>query len=175
MKHTTSAADPKAFKKLQDLVRDIDIAMVTTVTPDGTLHSRPMVTRAIDDHGVIWFFTADDSGKARDLALERGVNASYADPKNQRFVSVTGNASIVHDAKKAAQLWHAGLAPYFPRGLEDPHLALLCVRIEFAEYWDAPSSRMRRLFTLGDTSAGVEKVPADNHTLIEVRATPASG
>ena len=35
-----------AFTKLADLVKDIDIAMLTTVTEDGSLHSRPMGTLA---------------------------------------------------------------------------------------------------------------------------------
>src|SRR5205823_13361961 len=105
MKTTTSAADPKAFRKLQDLVRDIDIAMLTTVTVDGALRSRPMATRDFDDDGMMWFICSDRSEMAADLAGESGVNVSYADPKKQRFVSVTGNASIVHDPEIARKLW----------------------------------------------------------------------
>ena len=56
-------------------------------------------------------------------------------------------------------LWTPWVEPWFPRGLEDPDLALLCVHVEEAEYWDAPRSRMQRMLGLaraiatGDTRA----------------------
>ena len=31
---------------------------------------------------------------------------------------------------------------WFPKGQDDPDIALLEVRVEMAEYWDAPSSAM---------------------------------
>src|SRR5688500_9894852 len=145
MKTTTAAEHPEALAKLKEMVRDIDIAMVTTVTVQGSLRSRPMVTRQFEDQGILWFFTADDSGMADDLREEPAVNASYADPKHQRYVSITGNATLEHDREKARNLWSGALKPYFPRGLDDPHLALLCVRIESAEHWDHPTSRMVQL------------------------------
>jgi hypothetical protein len=37
------------------------------------------------------------------------------------------------------------LKAWFPDGLGDPDLALLRVRVEKAEYWDAPSSKMVQL------------------------------
>lgn len=174
-KSTTSARDPEAFAKLQAFVRDIDIAMVTTVTPEGTLHSRPMMTREFTDDGEIWFFTADDSGKVADIAAEHGVNLSYADPKKQHYVSVTGSASIVHDSAKAKSLWDPKVRTWFPRGIEDPHLALLRVRIEYAEYWDSPTSRMVRLFGSAKSAGAGHAPDAGEDTKVAVRATPASG
>jgi general stress protein 26 len=175
MKTTTASADPGAFHKLQEMVRDIDIAMVTTVTHDGALRSRPMVTAAFEDDGTIWFFTADDSEKAHDLEEEHGVNISYADPKKHRYVSVTGNASIVHDADRAKELWKSSLKTYFPRGLDDEHLALISVRIEIAEFWDAPSSKMVQLFSITKAAPTGDDPELGEHTKVAVRATPASG
>src|SRR4051812_16296179 len=174
MKTTTASSDPHSFAKLQSLVESIDVAMVTTVTPDGTLRSRPMVTREFNDDGELWFFTADDSEKAGDLAAEHGVNVSYADPKEHRYVSVSGNAAIMHDAEKATELWHPMVKPYFPRGLEDPHLALLRVRIETAEFWDAATSKMVQLFQFGKAGKTNGAGPGE-HTKVEIRATPSSG
>lgn len=175
MKTTTASADPKAFQKLQELVREIDVAMVATVTPDGALHSRPMATAAFEDDGTIWFFAADDSEKARDLDAEQGVNVSYADPRKNRYVSVTGNASIVHDREKAKELWKSSFTTYFPRGLDDRHVALLVVRIEVAEYWDTGSSKMAQLFSRKFSSRDGDDAELGEHTKVEVRAAPASG
>lgn len=174
-KTTTASRDPAAFQKLQDLVRDIDIAMVTTVTPDGALRSRPMATREFTDGGEIWFFTADDSGKAADLAEEHAVNVSYSDPKKQRYVSITGNGSLIRDRDRAEELWTPAVSAWFPGGLDDPHLALICVRVETAEYWDSNASKMVRLFELA-RAATTDHVPdMGENTKVDIRAAPASG
>ena len=175
MKTTTASADPKAFHKLQELVREIDIAMVTTVTPDGALHSRPMATAAFEDEGILWFFTADDSGKVHDLEAEHGVNVSYADPRRSRYVSVTGNATIIHDDEKARGLWKSSFKMHFPRGLDDPHLALLAVRIESAEFWDSPASKMVQFLAITKAAPTGDDPELNEHTKVAIRATPASG
>ena len=168
MKHTTASRDPAAFSKLQELVRDIDIAMITTVTPDGALRSRPMVTREFTDDGEVWFFTADDSSKAGDLQAEHAVNIAYADGKKHRFVSITGSAEMVHDRERARALWNSSVKPWFPGGLDDPHLALLRVRIETAEFWDTSTNRMVQFFHPTKHASG-------ENVKVDVRATPASG
>lgn len=178
MKHktTTSARDPEAYEKLRDLVREIDIAMVTTVTPDGALRSRPMATREFTDDGEIWFFTSDDSGKAADLAEEHAVNVSYSEPKKQHYVSISGNATVVHDRDRAEELWQPSLKAWFPKGLDDPHLALICVRIETAEFWDTHIAKVTRLVDKlrGHTDDEDDTAPGE-HTKVGIRATPASG
>jgi general stress protein 26 len=169
VKHTTADRDPRAVARLRELIAEISIAMVTTVTAEGALRSRPMFTQEITD-GELWFYTSDESGSAHDLAEEHAVNVSYADPIRSYFVSVTGNAEIVRESDKVHDLWGPAVARFFPKGIDDPHLALMRVRIESAEFWDAPSSRMVPL--LGTPASG----DADpSHTKIDIRATPTSG
>ncbi len=172
MKKTTAERDPQAVTQLRDLIQDIEVAMLTTVTPDGALRSRPMATQQMAGEGELWFFLADDSGKARDLASEQAVNVSYADAERHRYVSVTGNATVLHDREKAEQLWKPGMERFFPQGIEDPRLALMVVRIETAEYWDATAGRMKPLS--GGPPGGQGHVDTA-HTQIDIRATPASG
>ena len=168
MKRTTAEKDPNATAHLHELIADISVAMVTTVTPDGALRSRPMFTQDIHGEGELWFFTADDTEKTRDLAGEQGVNVSYADPVRGRYVSVTGNANVVHDSNKLQELWHSGMERYFPKGRDDPHLALIRVRIETAEFWDATTNKMMPL-------PGSAAEPAGEPTQVDIRATRASG
>ena len=175
MRTTTASSDPRAFAKLKELIHDIDLAMVTTVTVDGTLRSRPMVTRHFDDDGILWFFTLDDSGKAHDVGEEHAVNASYAEPKEHRYVSVTGNATIVHDRDKARKFWDSSLKTYFPRGLDEPHLALLRVAIESAEYWDAAKSSMVQLLAITKSAPTGDQPDLGENVRIDVRNARASG
>src|SRR5690242_10237821 len=86
----TIASDPQAFARLGELIQDINVAMITTVGLDGALHSRPMFTRRLEKDENLWFFTSDDSLKTHEIADEHQVNVTYAEGKQQRYVSVSG-------------------------------------------------------------------------------------
>ena len=139
--------------KLAELINDISVAMVTTVTPDGALRSRPMARTRHSFDGALWFFTADDSGKAIEVAHHDQVNVSFSEPKNERYVSISGGAHVTRDPAKAREMWNPMLKGWFPRGVEDPRLALLKVDIEHAEYWDAKSSMMLVFMSLAKAAA----------------------
>ena len=115
--------------------------MLTTVDENGGLHSRPMSSNGdIDRDGDIWFFTSASSHKVSEIAKLPKVNLNFADPDNQRYVSVSGKAQLVRDQKKIEELWRPEFKIWFPEGKDDPEVALLRVSLEKAEYWDSPSS-----------------------------------
>ncbi len=154
--------DAETQRKLNSLIRDIGTAMLTTVAPDGSLRSRPMVTQSAGlEDGELWFFTADDSGKVAEIEAEHEVNLAYAEPKDQRYVSLSGTAALKRDPARARRLWNNEVKAWFPGGPEDPRLALLRVRVHAAEYWDAPSGKMASLVALakskltGESAGGV--------------------
>ena len=97
------------------------------------------------ENGEVWFFTSDDSGKVSEIESEHEVNLAYSEPKDQRYVSLSGRARIVRDPERARRLWSPELKAWFPGGVDDPHLSLLRVRVHSAEYWDAPSGKMSGL------------------------------
>jgi len=128
------------IKKLAEMIKDIDFAMLTTVAEDGTLHSRPMSTQRVEFDGDLWFFTRASAPKVGEIEGEHRVNVSYAKPEDQRYISVSGRAVVVRDRAKIEELWSPELKAWFPEGPEDPDLALLKVSAERAEYWDSPAS-----------------------------------
>ena len=125
------------IKKLGEMIKDIDIAMLTTVDEDGSLRSRPMGTQQVEFDGDLWFITAIDTGKADEILRENRVNVSYAKPDDHRYVSVSGTAVLINDKAKIDELWSPIYKAYFPEGQDDPRLRLLKVRVEKAEYWEA--------------------------------------
>jgi general stress protein 26 len=131
-----------SIARIHELIKDIRVAMLTTVAQDGSLHSRPMMTQQAEFDGTLWFLTGQDTAKAGEVAGHRGVNVSYAQPDDHRYVSLSGVATIVRDRQKAEQLWSAVYRAWFPEGLDDPNLVLLKVDVEAAEYWDAASGKM---------------------------------
>ena len=139
MPETTTQADN--LEKLRDMIKDIDFCMLTTIDEQGDPHSRPMSSNGdIDPNGDLWFFTGLTSHKVSEVASSPKVNVSFAEPKNQRYVSVTGVAELVRDRKKIDELWRPEFKMWFPKGKDDPEVALLRISLEKGEYWDSPSS-----------------------------------
>lgn len=131
----------EALAKMRGLIKGIDFAMLTTVDPtDGTLRSRPMSTNGdVEFDGDVWFFTYASSHKVDEIEAEPQVNVSYAEPAKQNYVSLSGRARLVRDPEKIRQLWKPELKAWFPKGPDEPDIALLKVSVEKAEYWDSPS------------------------------------
>jgi general stress protein 26 len=135
--------------RLAALIRQIRTGMLTTLEADGSLRSRPLETVELDSAGRLWFFAEASSPKAaRAEAADHQVNVSYADPRDEDFASISGTARVVRDPDKMRALWSPDLGRWFPRGLDDPDLALLEVRIDKAEYWHAPRNENVKIGTL---------------------------
>ena len=134
--------DESAKKKVFELIGDAGVAMMATRTPDGGMHSRPMVAQQKEFDGDLWFFSWADSRKIQELKREPRVLLDYSEPKNQNYVSISGRAEVMRDTAKAKELWSEPLRTWFPEGPDDPNLTLIKVNVESAEHWDSPSSTM---------------------------------
>ena len=130
----------EAQRKLGELIQDVKVAMLTTMTDEGHLRSRPMQSVQRHFDGDLWFFTAHHSGKVEEVQKEHQVNCAFVDLEKNVYVSVSGLANLVTNREKAREYWNPALKAWFPDGLDDPELALLQVRVEEAEYWDTPTS-----------------------------------
>lgn len=159
--------------RLRDLIQDVEIAMFTTLDPDGSLRSRPMVTQNDEFRGELWFFTSNRSGKIQSIENDQHVNVSYADPKRQKYVSITGRAEHVHNRTKMEDLWSPALKAWFPDGLEDPEITLIRVKVESAEYWDSPSSTFVQLVGFAQALATGERADdLGENQRVEFRPSP---
>jgi general stress protein 26 len=132
-------------EQFRDLARDIPFAMFTTVTGDGRLRSRPMAASENAFDGTLWFFTRTASAVAKEIAGNQMVNVTYVSAPEDRFVSVSGVASVVRDAEHASKLWHAAYSQWFAGGTDDPELSLIRIEVERIEFWDRKLGRMREL------------------------------
>lgn len=155
-----------SIARLREAIQNISTAMLITVAHDGSLHSRPMVAQQAEFDGILWFFTGRDTAKAEEVAEHRTVNVSYADPTDNRYVSISGTAAVVRDPGKAKQLWNPAYRAWFPDGLADPRLVLLRVDVEQAEWWDPASNRMVALAGFVRARATGQRFSAGDHEKI---------
>lgn len=140
-------------RELWEKIKDIRVAMLTSVGEDGMLYSRPMYTQEIEREDGLWFFTAKSSAKSQQVTKHEEVNVSYVDPQKNLYVSVTGSAHIVDDAEKEREIWNPINKAFF-EGVDDPEVVLLHVDPQRAEYWDAPAGTMRQLFNMAKAAFG---------------------
>ena len=143
----SNQARKEDLEKLGELIKDIRVAMLTTVEqPDGHLRSRPMYMQETEFDGDLWFFSRKSSPKMKQIEEDHDVNVAFAEPDDSRYVSISGTARVVTDQTKMEALWSEPLRAWFPDGLDDPELALLKVHAEQAEYWETASGTMKMLF-----------------------------
>ena len=143
--HTLNAVE---LEKLKDKIKDIRIAMLTTMEADGDFHTRPMATHEMDPDGTMWFFTYDNSNKVAEIRQHERVSLAFSDPGSELYVSTTGTAEVVKDRAKIDALWSDFLKTWFPNGKDDPNVALLKVSIHAGEFWDRPGGKMVKLFEM---------------------------
>ena len=131
----------EAKQKLWSMMQGISFAMLTTEDA-GSLRARPRVAAQDSFDGTLWFFTRASSHKVEEVGSEQHVGVTYADPSAQNYVSLSGRATLVRDKATIEAHWSEPMRTWFPKGVDDPEVALLKVDVDAAEYWDAPSGSM---------------------------------
>jgi general stress protein 26 len=162
----------RQVRKLRKLIKGARIAMLTTVSSDGRLRSRPMAVLKGGFDGDLWFVTRSTTPKAEEIRENQHVNVAYADPDDDRYVSIGGLATLVKDPARIQDLWSRRLRAWFPGGKKDPELALIRVRIDRAEVWDSQSASMVHLEGLGAVLAKQRPSRTDDRA---VPAPPPTG
>jgi general stress protein 26 len=151
--------DEDAARHVAELIDRARLCMLTTMTPDGKHVSRPMAVQKVEFDGDLWFFTYEDSDKVRDISANPQVNVAFSNDQQSEWTSVSGTAAVVYDRAKAEELYDPALKVWFPEGLDTPGLTLVRVHADSAEYWDSPSSNVRKL--VGALRAVLRKDPEE--------------
>ena len=154
--------------KVQEIIDSIEVGMLTTMQDDGDHRSRPMQTQKLDAEGCLWFLTSRSSHKTEELQKHPNVNIAYADAKAQSYVSVVGTASLVDDPAVKEELWSPIAKAWFPKGLEDPDLTVLKVKMKEAEYWDSSSSKMVQAYHIAKALITGEQNDEGDHGQVTI-------
>jgi general stress protein 26 len=159
---------PQALQKISQLIKDIRIAMLSTVTPEGSIHSRPMATQANDFQGELLFLTRQDSGKTDEIAHQSQVSVNYVDTKHQSFVCLSGVATLSKDHATIHELWNPLYKAWFPEGEHDPQITVIRVSVDRAEYWEAPSNAVIRGYQLLKAAATRDSSKVGEHQAVSL-------
>ena len=121
-----------------DLMKKIGFAML--VTRDGDkLRARPMSAYLERDNNAVYFLTDARRHKDEEIARNPNVNLSFADTGGQKYVSVTGTATVSNDRAKIKQLFSTPAKAWWDSA-EDPNIRVLKFTPDDAEFWDSPGT-----------------------------------
>ena len=120
MQHNTAA-----HETLWKLIKDIRFGMLTHRTSTGMLHAHPLTTqnRKFDEHSELYFFISKSGELYERLLTDGEVNVSYANPDDDSYVSLSGQARFVEDRGQKEARWSPMAKAWFPGGVSDPDLA----------------------------------------------------
>lgn len=157
------------LQKVTELLKKFRIAMFTTLGVNNELHSRPMALQNNRDFdGTLWFFTSDRSGKINSIQKDQHVNLALMSAEDQHYISIAGKAQLVKDRAKMEELYNPFVKTWFPKGLEDPEIALLKVEVDSIEYWDSPSSAVVHMYGLAKAILTGERPHPGEHAKVDL-------
>jgi general stress protein 26 len=140
-------------EKLRDLVKDIEVAMLTTRRDDGHMTSRPMAVQKEAPGADFWFVTERDSEKVAELRDDPHVNLAFYKDRTREFVSVAGKAVLTDDRELIRRLyapdwkaWFEDKGGAFDGSVNDPRLFLIGVKAESARYLAVDKPQVMVLF-----------------------------
>lgn len=121
-----------------DLMKKIGFAMLVTRDSEK-LRARPMaayIDRAAD---AVYFLSDARRHKDDEIRQNPNVNLSFADAGEQKYVSVSGTASVSNDRAKIQQLFTTTAKAWWDSA-DDPNIRVLKFTPEEAEFWDSPGT-----------------------------------
>jgi general stress protein 26 len=124
--------------RVWSLMDKIGFCMLST--HDGEdIRSRPMAAHVERDANAIYFLTDANSHKDEEVARDSAVGLAFADPDDQKYVSLTGRAEVSNDRAKIKDLWSTAAKAWW-KSADDPSIRVLKVTPKDAQYWDSPGT-----------------------------------
>jgi general stress protein 26 len=169
---STEKTGAAAHETLWDLIKDTRFCMLSHRHADGTLHSHPLTTqnKALDEGAQLYFFVSRKSELGQRLQLDGNVNLSYANPKQDTWVSISGKAAVSNDKAKIASLF-GGVDKAWFSGPDDPDLELVEVTIDEAEYWNIKENKLLQLLKMGTAAVTGTRPKMGEHAELDFNAT----
>ncbi len=122
--------------KIQDVIKDVKFAMMSTTNKKGDIHAWPMTTNEVNlNSKEIWFIGDKSSDVVKDIKDDARIGLSYATQDEKNYVSVSANAELPDDKAKLDELWSPVYDAFFANGKEDENVQLIKVVPHGVECW----------------------------------------
>ena len=109
-------SDEASKAKVIEMVKGLNIAMLSTRGLDGKFHSRPMAASDVTFDGTLYFLTDVTSGKVHDLETDSETIVTFSDHHTQKYVCHAGATAPSRPTRRPSRnTGHPLLGPGFPK------------------------------------------------------------
>jgi general stress protein 26 len=144
--------------KIEELLDGMHICMMTTAAEDGSMSSRPMAKQKTRFEGTMWFLTRHSSEKVDEIRDDQHILLTFANDGSSKYVALKGRARVNQDKAKIHELWNDHYKAWFPKGEDDPDIAVLAVDVQAADYWEATGMKIVMMAKYAYAAATGQKV-----------------
>lgn len=120
------------------LMKKIGFPMLVTAT-GNKMRSRPMAAHFAAEDNEIYFLSDVRAWKDDEIERNPNVNLAFADSNGQKYVSVSGHASVSNDRAKISELFSTAAKAWW-KDENDPNIRVLKIVPDEAEFWDSPGT-----------------------------------
>nr|WP_299380211.1 pyridoxamine 5'-phosphate oxidase family protein [uncultured Halomonas sp.] len=150
-------SSPEHKQKIWNMIKDIQVGML--VTEDGdTPRARPMHLVQDEYDGTLWFYTKRSAEKVMESQQDSKVCLSFSDQEEGIYVSMSGTANLTDNRELIDKYWNPFVGAWFPKGKEDPDVALMEIKIQMGEHWKAKESKAFQLYEIAKANM-TDKTP----------------
>lgn len=104
----------KLIAGARELMTTVRYCALITIGNDGRAHARTMDPFPAEQNLVVWLGTNPQSRKIKEIRRNPRVALYYFDPVSQGYVTISGSARIVSDAKEKARHWKDEWNAFYP-------------------------------------------------------------
>jgi general stress protein 26 len=127
----------QAGKKIKELAESANTCFFCTqITTGQALKVRPMSIQKVEEGGIFWFLSAEDSHKNAEIQSDPNVHLLFQGSQYSEFLSVYGTAKILKDKTIIKELWNPILKAWFTEGVDDYRITIIKVEARDGYYWD---------------------------------------
>ena len=132
-----SLSGAAAIEKIKTLTENAGTCFFCTrITEELEIKTRPMAMQEMDEQGNLWFLSARDSYKNKEITQDPSVQLFFQGSAHSDFLSLYGKATISTDKAKIDALWKPLLKTWFTEGKDDPRITAIKVTPVSGYYWD---------------------------------------
>ena len=124
--------------KLSDIskkMRKMDICMMSTTAPNGTITSRPMSNNGdVEYDGNSYFYSYDEAEVIKELKENDNLNLSFQGD-DKFYIAISGKAQLITDKKILKEHWVPSLNTWFNDDVDTPGIIMIHVKAKSIKYW----------------------------------------
>jgi general stress protein 26 len=127
----------EAAKRIKEMAEKANTCFFCTKLKSGApFVTRPMTVQKVDDDGVLWFLSANDSHKNKEITEDAAVHLLFQGSSYSDYLSLYGHATITDDKAIIKELWNPMLKAWFTEGIDDPRISAIKIQPKEGYYWD---------------------------------------